>query len=171
MAETKTTTKKAVKATAARKVASAPKTRGVAAKAVAPADGKPVLLSGDNPQIPKGEGKAPVQAYLTAIPGWKREIACRVDAIVERVVPEVRKAVKWNSPFYGIDGRSWFLCMHMFTHYVKITFFRGTSLNPVPPGTSKTQETRYLDIREGTFDEAQFADWVAQASRLPGERL
>lgn len=133
----------------------------------------PVLLSGGNPQIAKGEGEAPVQAYLAAMPGWKRELGHRLDALIARTVPGVRKAVKWNSPFYGapdVDG--WFLSFHCFTAYVKLAFFRGTSLVPVPPGASKSQDTRYLDIREGDdLDEAQLADWVAQASRLPGERL
>jgi hypothetical protein len=133
---------------------------------------KPKLLSGDNPQIPKGEGDAPVQAYIEAIPGWKRDIARRLDELVVKTVPEVDKAVKWNSPFYGVDGRGWFLSFHCFTKYVKVTFFRGTSLSPVPPGKSKTAETRYLDIYEDEpLDEAQFVDWVKQASSLPGERL
>ena len=131
----------------------------------------PVLLSGGNPQIPKGHGNAPVQAYIAAMPGWKRAIGERIDAIVEQVVPGVHKAVKWNSPFYGVEDGSWFLSLHCFTRYVKVTFFRGTSLHPVPPGESKTKHTRYLDIHEDAFDEAQFADWVSQASRLPGERM
>ena len=133
---------------------------------------KPVLLSGGNPQIAKGEGDAPVQAYIAAMPGWKRDLGRRLDALIVRAVPEVRKAVKWNSPFYGIEGDGWFLSYHCFTRYVKVTFFRGTSLDPVPPGTSKTPETRYLDIHEtDPLDEDQFTDWVRQASRLPGERL
>ncbi len=133
--------------------------------------GEPVLLSGGNPQIPKGEGDGPVQAYIAAMPGWKRDIGERVDAIIERTVPGVHKAVKWNSPFYGIEGDGWFLSIHCFTKYVKVTFFRGTSLDPVPLGESKTPETRYLDIYEDQLDEAQFAAWVEQASQLPGERL
>jgi hypothetical protein len=133
--------------------------------------GPPKLLAGGNPQIPKGEGDAPVQAYIAAMPGWKRELGRRLDALIAREVPGVVKAVKWNSPFYGREQKSWFLAFHCFTRYVKVTFFRGTELNPVPPGTSKTKETRYLDIHEGAFDETQFADWVRQASRLPGERL
>lgn len=133
---------------------------------------QPVLLSGGNPQIPKGEGDAPVQAYIAAMPGWKRKLGERLDAVIGRVVPGVRKAVKWNSPFYGAPGADgWFLSYHCFTHYVKVTFFRGTSLDPVPVGKSKHPEVRYLDIREGQFDEAQFADWVEQASRLPGEKM
>ncbi len=132
---------------------------------------KPVLLSGDNPQIAKGYGDAPVQAYIAAIPGWKREIARRLDALISRAIPGVHKAVKWNSPFYGFEGKGWFVSYHCFTNYVKVTFFRGTSLRPVPPGESRHHEVRYLDVREGQLDEAQFLDWVKQASALPGERL
>jgi hypothetical protein len=133
---------------------------------------QPVLLAGGNPQIAKGEGDAPVQAYIAAMPGWKRDIGQRLDALIELTVPGVHKAVKWNTPFYGIEGQGWFLAFHCFTKYVKVTFFRGTSLHPVPPGTSKTPETRYLDIHElDQFDQALFADWVTQASRLPGEHL
>ena len=133
---------------------------------------KPVLLSGGNPQIAKAEGDAPVQAYITAIPGWKRDIGRRLDALITRTVPGVRKAVKWNSPFYGVEAGNWFLSFHCFTNYLKVTFFRGTSLRPVPPGESKHKEVRYLDIREDEpFDEAQFTDWVKQASQLPGERM
>jgi hypothetical protein len=139
---------------------------------MARAPGKPTLLSGGNPQIPKGEGDAPVQAYIAAMPGWKSEVGRRIDAIVTRTVPGVRKAVKWNSPFYGAEGQEgWFLSFHVFTKYVKVTFFRGTSLNPIPPGKSKHPEVRYFDIYEGGFDEAQFADWVKQASGLPGEKM
>jgi hypothetical protein len=130
-----------------------------------------VLLAGGNPQIAKGEGNAPVKAYIAAIPGWKRHIGRRIDAIVESVVPGVRKAVKWNSPFYGVEDGRWFLSFHCFTHYVKVTFFRGTSLKPVPEGESKHPEVRYLDIREGELDEDQLAAWVKQASKLPGEKL
>jgi len=132
---------------------------------------QPVLLSGGNPQIAKGYGDAPVQAYIAAMPGWKRDLGRRIDAMIEQAVPGVGKAIKWNSPFYGVEGDGWFLSLHCFTSYVKVAFFRGTSLVPVPPGASKSQDTRYLDIREGAFDEAQFADWVMQASRLPGERM
>jgi hypothetical protein len=132
---------------------------------------KPKLLSGGNPQIAKGDGDEPVQAYIAAMPGWKRDIGRRLDAIIGRVVPRVHKAVKYNSPFYGFEGKGWFVSYHCFTNYVKVTFFRGTSLRPAPPGTSKHPEVRYLDIREGQLDEAQFADWVQQASRLPGERM
>jgi hypothetical protein len=133
---------------------------------------KPALLAGGNPQIPKGDGDAPVQAYLAAIPGWKREVGRRLDALVGRAVPGVRKAVKWNSPFYGVEGQGWFLSFHCFTKYIKVAFFRGTSLRPIPPGESKGKDTRYLDIHEDDeFDEAQFATWVKQASQLPGERM
>lgn len=133
---------------------------------------EPRLLSGGNPQIPKGEGDVPVQAYIAAMPGWKSEVGRRLDAIIEAAVPGVRKAVKWNSPFYGApDREGWFLSLHVFTNYVKVTFFRGTSLDPVPAGKSKHPEVRYLDIREGQLDEAQFADWLRQASALPGEKM
>jgi hypothetical protein len=133
---------------------------------------KPKLLSGGNPQIPKGEGDAPVQAYIAAMPDWKREVGERIDAIVAATVPNVRKAVKWNSPFYGApDGEGWFLSFHVFTRYVKATFFRGMSLKPMPQGTSKHPEVRYLDIHEGEFDEARFAGWVEQAAKLPGEKM
>lgn len=132
---------------------------------------KPKLLSGGNPQIPKGYGDAPVQAYIAAMPGWKHETGKRLDALIEKTVPCVSKAVKWNSPFYGKEEGSWFLSFHCFTKYIKVTFFRGTSLDPVPPGKSKHPEVRYLDIYEGKLDETQFADWVKQASRLPGEKL
>ena len=133
--------------------------------------GKVVLLSGGNPQIAKGYGDAPVQAYIAAMPGWKSAVGRRLDAIIENAVPGVSKAVKWNSPFYGVERDSWFLSLHCFTAYIKVTFFRGTSLDPVPAGKSKHPEVRYLDIREGEFDESQFADWVKQASKLPGEKL
>lgn len=133
--------------------------------------GKPVLLSGGNPQIAKGYGDGPVQAYIAAMPGWKSDVGRRLDAIITRTVPGVSKAVKWNSPFYGIEDEGWFLSFHCFTKYIKVTFFRGTSLRPVPPGKSKHPEVRYLDIYEGQLDEEQFADWVKQASQLPGERM
>jgi hypothetical protein len=129
----------------------------------------PRLLAGGNPQIAKADGDAPVQAYLAAMPGWKREVGVRLDALIERSVPNVRKAVKWNSPFYGLEGQGWFLSLHTFTNYVKVAFFRGASLRPVPPGPSKSDETRYLDIREDdALDEAQLAKWVKQAAALPG---
>ena len=132
---------------------------------------KPILLSGGNPQIAKGYGDAPVQAYLAAMPGWKSEAGRRLDALIARTVPGVRKAVKWNSPFYGVEEGSWFLSYHCFAKYVKVAFFRGASLSPVPPVASKSGDTRYVHIHEGGFDEAQFADWVKQASELPGEKM
>jgi len=132
---------------------------------------EPVLLSGGNPQIAKGEGDAPVQAYIAAMPGWKRDVVRRMDEIVVSAVPGVRKAVKWNSPLYGNAGDGWFLSFHVFARYVKVTFFRGTSLQPLPPGKSKHPEIRYLDIHEGDLFEAQFTEWVKQASRLPGEKM
>jgi hypothetical protein len=133
---------------------------------------QPKLLAGGNPQIPKGDGDGPVQAYLAAMPGWKQDVGRRIDKLVVREIPDVRKAVKWNSPFYGIEGQGWFLSFHCMTKYIKVAFFRGTALQPVPPGTSKHEHVRYLDIYEnGAFDEAQFAGWIRQASQLPGERM
>ena len=133
---------------------------------------KPKLLSGGNPQIAKAYGDAPVQAYIAAMPGWKRDVGRRLDALIVRTVPGVHKAVKWNSPLYGVEGQGWFLGIHCFTKYIKVAFFRGTSLRPVPPGESKQKEVRYLDIHEDDqLDEAQFAAWVKQASQLPGERM
>lgn len=146
----------------------------VAAKsAKAPKTGKPALLSGGNPQIPKGEGDAPVQAYLAAMPGWKQAVGRRIDKLITVTVPGVRKAVKWNSPFYGTPGQEgWFLSVHCFTHYVRVTFFRGQSLSPVPAGPSKVGDTRYHDIREDPgIDEAQLVAWIKQASKLPGEKM
>ncbi len=148
------TSKKVAKKAAAKRVAS-----------------KPTLLSGGNPQIAKGYGDAPVQAYIAAMPGWKRDVGRRLDALIVRTVPGVHKAVKWNSPLYGIEGQGWFLGIHCFTNYVKVAFFRGASLRPVPPGESKQKEVRYLDIHEGELDDAQFAAWVKQASQLPCERM
>lgn len=148
------------------------KPRKAAPKLPLPKAAKPVLLSGGNPQIAKGYGDAPVQAYIAAMPGWKSELGRRLDALIVRTVPGVRKAVKWNSPFYGAADEGWFLSFHVFTKYIKVAFFRGTSLRPVPPGESKQKEVRYLDIHEDDpFDEAQLADWVKQASQLPGERM
>jgi hypothetical protein len=132
---------------------------------------KPKLLSGGNPQIAKGYGNAPVQAYIAAMPGWKRDVGRRLDALIARAVPNVCKAVKWNSPFYGIEGNGWFLSFHCYTSYIKVAFFRGASLRPRPPGESKQKEVRYLDVRDEELDEAQFVDWVKQASKLPGERM
>jgi hypothetical protein len=130
----------------------------------------PVLLSGGNPQIAKGDGDALVQAYIAAMPGRKRGLGERLDALIVRNVPDVRKAVRWNSPFYGIEGQGWFVSFHVFTHYVKVTFFRGMSLQPIPPGgTAKSKDVRWIDIREDdAFDEAQMADWIKQAAALPG---
>jgi hypothetical protein len=163
---------KAAKKAAARRVsASATKPRNaVSMQAHKPA--KPALLTGGNPQIAKADGDAPVQAYIAAMPGWKRDLGRRLDALIVRTVPGVRKAVKWNSPFYGKEGQGWFLNLHCFTKYVKVAFFRGTSLRPIPPGESKHKEVRYLDIHEDDrLDEAQFIAWVKQASQLPGERM
>ena len=137
-----------------------------AAKRVA---AKPTLLAGGNPQIAKADGDGPVQAYIAAMPGWKRDVGRRLDALIVCTVRDVRKAVKWNSPFYGVEGQGWFLSFHTFTNYVKVTFFRGTSLRPVPPGESKHKEVRYVDIRENDqVDEAQMAMWIRQAAALPG---
>ena len=133
---------------------------------------KKVLLAGGNPQIAKGDGDAPVRAYIAAMPGWKRNIGRQLDALIVRTVPGVHKAVKWNSPFYGVEGQGWFLNFHCFTKYVKVAFFRGTSLRPLPPRPSKHKDVRYLDIHEDDeIDEAQLTSWVKQASELPGERL
>ena len=135
-------------------------------------DAAPVLLAGGNPQIPMGFGDAPVQAYIAAMPGWKREVGRQIDALITRALPGVHKAVKYNSPLYGRDADSWFLSVRCFTTYVKVAFFRGAALNPVPPGASTQQNTRYLDIHENEpFDEDRFTDWVLQASQLPGEKL
>ena len=134
--------------------------------------GKPALLAGGNPQIAKGYGDAPVQAYIAAMPGWKSGVGRRLDALIERAVPGVRKAVKWNSPFYGVEDGVWFLSFHCFAKYIKVAFFRGASLRPMPPGESKQKHVRYLDIREDdALAEAQFVAWVKQASQLPGERM
>lgn len=130
---------------------------------------KPVLLAGGNPQIAKGDGNAPVQAYIAAMPGWKCALGHRLDALIVRALPGVSKAVKWNSPFYGVEGQGWFLSFHCYTKYVKVAFFRGASLLPLPPGRSKQKEVRYIDIRENDpLDEAQFINWVKQAGQLPG---
>jgi hypothetical protein len=165
-------TKVAKKAAASQVAAKATKRRKTAPKSQSRKVAKPALLAGGNPQIAKAEGDAPVQAYIAAMPGWKREVGRRLDALIVRTVPGVRKAVKWNSPFYGIEGQGWFLSFHCFTKYVKVAFFRGTSLRPVPPTKSKSKDTRYLDIHEDNqLDEAQLAAWVKQASLLPGERM
>jgi len=151
-----------------------PATRKTAAKKTArtkttgKGGGKPVLLAGGNPQIAKADGNAPVKAYIAAIPGWKRDVARRLDALIGGTVPGVRKAVKWNSPFYGAGDEGWFLSFHIFTNYVKVTFFRGASLSPIPPGASKHKDVRYLDIRQEGVDEAQLTSWIRQAADLPG---
>ena len=143
------------------------------AKATSRTVARPALLAGGNPQIAKAEGDAPVQAYIAAMPGWKRDIGRHLDALIVRIVPGVRKAVKWNSPFYGVESQDgWFLSFHCFTHYVKVTFFRGTLLRPMPPGASKHKHVRYFDIRQDDpIDEAQLGEWVKQASESPGERM
>ena len=149
-----------VKPKAARKSPASKRTRSAARPSK--------LLAGGNPRVAKGEGDAPVQAYIAQLPGWKRDVSQRLDALVVRNVPHVRKAVKWNSPFYGVEGQGWFLAVHAFTNYIKVAFFRGRSLRPVPPGASKGKDTRYLDIREGELDEVQLATWLRQAAALPG---
>ena len=134
-----------------------------------PGGKSPALLSGGNPQIANADGDAPVQAYIAAMPGWKRDVGRRVDALIVGTLPGVRKAVKWNSPMYGVEGLGWFLSFHVFARYVKVTFFQGASLAPLPPGASKQEAVRYLDIHEGDeLNETQFADWVRQAATLPG---
>lgn len=130
--------------------------------------GKVRLLTGGNPQIAKGDGNAPVQAYLKALPGWKRAVGARIDELITKAVPGVKKAVRWNSPFYGTEERGWFLGLHAMTNYLKLAFFRGAKLKPLPPGTSKDKNTRYLDVREGELDEKQLTKWVKQAAALPG---
>ena len=128
---------------------------------------KPALLSGGNPQIAKADGDRPVQAYISAMPGWKRHVGQRLDALIMRAAPEVHKGVRWNSPMYGIKGQGWFASFHVFTKYVKLTFFRGTSLEPVPPGGT-ANEARWIDIHEGDLDEELVARWVKQAAAIPG---
>ena len=142
---------------------------GMAGKAAQQAKDAVVLLSGGNPQIAKGEGDGPVQAYIAAMPGWKRAVGARLDTLIVATLPAVAKAVKWNSPFYGVPGQGWFLSYHCLTGYIKIAFFQGAALSPVPPVGSKDPDTRYLHIgADGVFDESQFADWVRQAALLPG---
>ena len=153
-------TGKAAMGTAAQKPALKPQANGV------------VLLTGGNPQIAKGFGDAPVQEYIAAMPGWKNAVGQRLDAIIEGTLPGVQKAVKWNTPFYGVEGQGWFMALRCSTKRVTLSFFRGLSLNPVPPGTSKSRDTRYFHIAESDrLDEARIADWVRQASVLPGEKL
>ena len=169
----KSSSKAARKAAAAKKVgAKAARPRRAVAKSSArkrAKAAKPVLLAGGNPQIAKADGDTPVQAYIAALPGWKRDVGRRVDVLIARTVPGVRKAVKWNSPFYGVEGQGWFLSFHSYTNYVKVAFFRGASLHPVPPGESRHKEVRYLDIREhDPLDDARLASWIEQAAGLPG---
>jgi hypothetical protein len=135
----------------------------------APSPKEPVLLSGGNPQIPKGDGDEPVQAYIAAMPGWKHDVGRQLDALIEELVPDVRKAVRWNSPFYGVEGQGWFVSWHCFTKYVKVTFFDGASLDPVPPESSKDPNARYVHLHEGDeVDTEQVRDWIRQAAALPG---
>ena len=171
------TSKKSVKAESV-KVAPRTKSAGKGGRSAAtrgkapPAGAKPKLLSGGNPQIAKADGDAPVQAYIAAMPGWKRDVGRRLDALVVRTVPGVRKAVRWNTPFYGVDGRGWFLGFHCITKYVKVAFFRGASLRPLPPVESKHKDVRYFHIHEGEeLDEQRLAGWIRQASELPGEKM
>jgi hypothetical protein len=160
----------------AKVVSKTPRKRPSAATATRPATpktgaktktSKPRLLSGGNPQIAKADGDAPVQAYIDAIPGWKREVARRLDALITKTVPHVRKAVKWNSPFYGIEGQGWFVSFHVFTNYVKVTFFKGTLLTPAPAGGS-SKEARWIDVHEDDLNEAQLVNWVKQAAAIAG---
>jgi hypothetical protein len=145
------------------------RTKKTPARSSARKPAKPVLLSGGNPQIAKADGDAPVQAYIAAMPGWKSAVGKRIDALIVRAVPDVKKAVKWNSPFYGVEGEGFFLGFHVFTRYVKVAFFRGSALKPQPPGESKVKDQRYFDIHErDVIDEAQFMSWVRQAAALPG---
>jgi hypothetical protein len=161
--------KVARKAPAGRLAAKAAKPRQAAPKPQSRKAAKPKLIAGGNPQIAKADGDAPVQAYIAAMPGWKSDVGRRLDALIVRTVPGVRKAVKWNSPFYGVEGQGWFLNFHTFTKYIKVAFFRGTSLRPVPPGQSSHKEVRYLDIHEDDpLDEAQLTTWIRQAAALPG---
>ena len=151
----------------AKKVVKKAKAKAVPKKNAA----QPKLLAGGNPQIAKGYGEGPVQAYIAAVPGWQKDIAARVDAAITKAVPRVKKAVKWNSPFYGMENDVWFASFHIFARYVKVTFFQGASLKPPPEGKSKYPQVRYYDIHEGKFDEAQFTAWIKQASKRPGERM
>ena len=135
-------------------------------------DAAPRLLAGGNPQIPKGDGDGPVQAYIAAMPGWKTDVGARLDALIERTVPDVFKVVRWNQPFYGHEGEGWFTAFRCYTKYVQLQFFRGSSLDPVPPKAAKNPEVRYLDIYEDhELDEAQLTSWFEQASNLPGMEL
>lgn len=152
--------------------AAAPTGHGSHAAGSVPESRAPRLLSGGNPQIPKGDGDVQVQAYIAAMPGWKRAVGRQLDDLITASVPQVRKAVKWNTPLYGMEAHHWFLSFHCYDRYVKVAFFRGTALDPMPPVASKQAAVRYFHVQEGdTLDAAQFADWVRQASRLPGERM
>ena len=132
----------------------------------------PVLLSGGNPQIPKGDGEAPVEAFLSAMPGWKQDVGRLLDSIIVATVPDVRKAVRWNSPFYGVEGQGWFASYHCFTKYIKVTFLNGGALEPPPPVASKHDDVRYLHVPEDEpLDRGQFAEWIRQAAAMPGEDL
>ena len=159
---------KSKKATAKQSTAKAAKPRKTGP---APQSGKVNLLSGGNPQIAKGYGDAPVRAYIAALPGWKRAVGRRLDALITRTIPGVHKAVKWNSPFYGVESESWFLSFHCYTNYIKVAFLRGAALHPLPPGKSKQKSVRYLDVRENELDQDQFVEWIEQAAKLPGERM
>ena len=171
-AKSRKSAKVAEKAAVKRVAAKSAKPRKNALKPQSRKVGEPVLLSGGNPQIAKAYGDAPVQAYIAAMPGWKSDVGRRLDALIVRTVPGVAKAVKWNSPFYGIENEGWFLGIHCFTKYIKVAFFRGASLHPRPPGESKQKDVRYLDIYENDeLDETQLAAWVKQASELPGEKM
>lgn len=151
------------------KRATAKATKRTTAKPAKKPAKKVVLLSGGNPQIAKADGDAPVKAYLAAMPGWKRTVGRKLDALIVGAVPGVRKAVKWNSPFYGMAGQGWFVSFHCFNKFVKVTFFLGTSLLPMPPGASKHPTVRYFDVYEDVeFDEKQFRSWVKQAASIPG---
>ena len=132
------------------------------------AGGEVVLLSGGNPQIAKADGDAPVQAYIAAMPGWKSDLGRRLDDLIVRTVPNVRKAVRWNSPWYGIEGEGWFVSYHVFTRYVKVTFVNGSELDPVPPGSGNDPDSRWIDIHEGELDDEQMEEWVRQSAALPG---
>lgn len=168
----KSTKKPAAKSAAARTTTPQKKTAKANPPTKKKSAAKPKLLSGGNPQIAKGYGDEPVQAYIAAMPGWKNEVGRRLDAIITRAVPNVYKAVKWNSPLYGIEGDGWFLGVHCYNKYIKVAFFRGSSLRPIPPGESTQKEVRYLDIREDDeLDETQLTAWIKQASKLPGERM
>jgi hypothetical protein len=163
------TSKKSAKVAAERAAATTPKPRKTVPKFQSRKRGKPTLLAGGNPQIAKADGDAAVQAYIAAMPGWKNDVGRHLDALLVSTVPGVNKAIRWNTPFYGIEGQGWFLGFHCLAKYVKVAFLRGSSLVPLPPGESKQKEVRYLDIQEGDqLDEAQLARWVKQASQLPG---